>query len=169
MSLFFRIPLPSFLFGSAPSFLWHFFESFCPSRVPIGALEVKEVDTVCNVCNEGDFDADNEILLCDGCDIAVHQQCYGVQDIPPGAVRVLSLSHSLEIPGFANVNLLCSGTVNAALLESFWRNVLCVEKQTASSNAPIRSVVLFFFPLSSLLTLFCLLVRFCAANNTFDS
>lgn len=38
----------------------------------------------CEVCGNGDSFDDNAILLCDGCDIAVHQHCYGINSIPDG-------------------------------------------------------------------------------------
>jgi hypothetical protein len=39
---------------------------------------------VCDVCNDDAFD-DDPLLFCDGCDIAVHPNCYGVQEIPEGS------------------------------------------------------------------------------------
>ena len=38
----------------------------------------------CHVCVGGDSLDGNVILLCDGCDVAVHQACYGVPVIPDG-------------------------------------------------------------------------------------
>ncbi len=43
-----------------------------------------EQDDKCCVCGLGDSDDNNQIVLCDGCDIAVHQACYGIRDIPEG-------------------------------------------------------------------------------------
>ncbi|GAQ91848.1 FYVE/PHD zinc finger-containing protein [Klebsormidium nitens] len=43
-----------------------------------------ENDEPCDVCYEGDSDELNEILFCDGCDVAVHQNCYGVATVPRG-------------------------------------------------------------------------------------
>ena len=39
---------------------------------------------VCEICSKPDSNAPNEIILCDNCDFAVHQQCYDVEEIPEG-------------------------------------------------------------------------------------
>ncbi|KAG6028595.1 hypothetical protein E4U41_000635, partial [Claviceps citrina] len=39
---------------------------------------------VCEICSQPDSQAPNEIILCDNCDFAVHQQCYDVAEIPEG-------------------------------------------------------------------------------------
>lgn len=43
---------------------------------------ISEGIVCCSVCNEDDAEDDNEIMYCDMCDLAVHQICYGVQQLP---------------------------------------------------------------------------------------
>lgn len=42
------------------------------------------VEQRCAVCNGNEGPAGNAIVFCDGCNIAVHQECYGIAFIPEG-------------------------------------------------------------------------------------
>lgn len=57
-----------------------------PGRKPKQAQPavVATDEIVCGVCSRPDSQAPNEIILCDNCDFAVHQMCYGVREIPEG-------------------------------------------------------------------------------------
>lgn len=48
--------------------------------VVVGSAEEQR----CAVCNDSECDNSNAIVFCDGCDIAVHQECYGIAFIPEG-------------------------------------------------------------------------------------
>ncbi|KAL2255716.1 hypothetical protein VTK26DRAFT_2827 [Humicola hyalothermophila] len=41
-------------------------------------------DEVCAICSKPDSEPPNEIVFCDNCDMAVHQECYGIAEIPEG-------------------------------------------------------------------------------------
>ncbi|KFZ09109.1 hypothetical protein V502_08940 [Pseudogymnoascus sp. VKM F-4520 (FW-2644)] len=46
--------------------------------------EEEEDEEVCAICENGDSEAPNEIMFCDSCDLAVHQECYNITTIPEG-------------------------------------------------------------------------------------
>ena len=47
----------------------------------------------CNICAEGDWEDDNQIIFCDSCDLAVHQ----VRRQAPGSVAGLLLARSSRL------------------------------------------------------------------------
>ena len=44
--------------------------------------EEDEDEDLCACCLDGTVYDNNEILLCDKCDVPVHQSCYGVESVP---------------------------------------------------------------------------------------
>lgn len=52
-----------------------------------GVEEGCEEVQVCAVCSGEEACDSNEIVFCDGCDVGVHQECYGVAFIPEGQWR----------------------------------------------------------------------------------
>lgn len=42
-----------------------------------------EDNSVCDVCRSPHGEDGNELVFCDGCDICVHQHCYGISKLPP--------------------------------------------------------------------------------------
>jgi len=48
-------------------------------------IAIDEGTEGCCICGDGMSEDANQMIYCDGCDMAVHQQCYGVQYIPEGS------------------------------------------------------------------------------------
>ena len=56
-----------------------------PAKQPSKGSEPEPIpEIVCAICRKGRSKPPNEIVLCENCDYAVHQQCYGVSEIPEG-------------------------------------------------------------------------------------
>lgn len=81
-------------------------------------------DQACAVCNISYCDSTNSIVFCDGCDIAVHQDCYGVSFIPEGPwlCRRCLIARNVKEPC-----LFCPSTTGAFKQTDSgdWAHVLC--------------------------------------------
>ena len=44
----------------------------------------QDMDAVCEICLDGEVTPDNQILFCEACNVAVHQVCYGIAQVPAG-------------------------------------------------------------------------------------
>ncbi|EGW31614.1 uncharacterized protein SPAPADRAFT_141279 [Spathaspora passalidarum NRRL Y-27907] len=81
-------------------------------------------DQKCAVCNDSDCDNSNAIVFCDGCDIAVHQECYGVAFIPEGQWLCRKCMINKNRPTEC---VFCPSTTGAfkQLDNSLWSHVIC--------------------------------------------
>ena len=53
--------------------------------VDLLASRSEEEEALCAVCGGGVSVAPNYIVFCERCDVAVHQACYQIEEVPPGA------------------------------------------------------------------------------------
>ncbi|RUS88301.1 hypothetical protein EGW08_003939 [Elysia chlorotica] len=80
-------------------------------------------DVACDVCRLLESEDTNEMVFCDGCDICVHQACYGIQTIPEGTwlCRICAL-------GIKPMCLLCpkrGGAMKPTKSATKWTHVSC--------------------------------------------
>ena len=84
----------------------------------------EEQDSKCAICDDGDCENTNAIVFCDGCDLAVHQECYGVPFIPEGQW----LCRKCQLIGRATPTCIFCPNTDGAFKQtnaSRWSHLLC--------------------------------------------
>lgn len=90
-----------------------------------GIVEGSYMEQKCAVCNDSDCDNSNAIVFCDGCNIAVHQECYGIAFIPEG--QWLCRRCMINKNSRHERCVFCPSTTGAfkQLDSSLWGHVIC--------------------------------------------